>query len=372
MKRGSDCRAWPERSAGSEPVLTNWLIYGATGYTGRLIVRRAVARGLRPILAGRSSPALAELAGPLGLEFRVAPLDDAALARAVDGCGLVLHCAGPFEETSAPMVAACLRAKAHYLDITGEIEVFEALAARSDEARRAGVMLLPGVGFDVVPTDCLAAHLKQRLPSATTLHLGIRARAGLSRGTAATAAASLGRPLLARCAGKIVPVPAEWARRRIDFGRGLERAAALSWGDVSTAWHSTGIPDIAVYFAVNPSSERVLSIAGRLGWLLGAPPVQALLRWGIRRRAPGPTDDERASGGAILWGEVRDPLGRTAAARLRTPEGYTLTAMTAVAAVERVLTGQAPTGFQTPSRAYGADFILEMDGVWRDDLATPC
>lgn len=334
-------------------------------------MRRAVARGLRPILAGRNGGQLAELAAPLGLEFRVAVLEPAALDAALRGCGVVLHCAGPFEETSGPMVAACLRARAHYLDITGEIEVFEALAMRSEEAIGAGIMLLPGVGFDVVPTDCLAAHLKRVLPSATALQLGIRARLGLSRGTTATAIEALGRPLLARRGGRIVPLPVEWATRLIDFGRGPERTVALSWGDVSTAWHSTGIPDIVVYFAVKPSSERVLSAAERFGWLLGAAPVRALLRWAVQRRAPGPTDEERAAGQATLWGEVRDAGDRSAAARLRTPEGYTLTALTAVACVERVLAGQAPPGFQTPSRAYGADFILEMEGVRRDDLATP-
>jgi len=349
----------------------DWLIYGATGYTGRLIARHAVARGLRPILAGRNGPQLAALAEPLGLEHRVASLEPAALDAALRGCGAVLHCAGPFEETSGPMVDACLRARAHYLDITGEIEVFEALARRAEEASAAGIMVLPGVGFDVVPTDCLAAHLKRVLPSARTLELGIRARLGLSRGTAATAIESLGRPLLTRQGGRIVPVPAERATRLIDFGRGPERTVALSWGDVSTAWHSTGIPDIVVYFAVRPSSERVLSLAGRFGWLLGAAPVRAFLRWAVQRRAPGPTDMERAAGQATLYGEVRDATGRTAAARLRTPEAYTLTALTAVACVERVLAGHAPAGFQTPSRAYGADFILEMDGVRRDDLAIP-
>ena len=306
----------------------------------------------------------------MGLSYRVASLDDAAaLDAALSGCVLVLHCAGPFEQTSAPMVVACLRAGAHYLDITGEIEVFEAIARRSNEAKRAGVMLLPGVGFDVVPTDCLAAHLKRGLPTATRLHLGIRARASLSRGTATTAIDNLGRPMVARRDGVIVPVPADWTARQIDFGRGSERAVALSWGDVSTAWYSTGIPDIVVYFAVTPSAERAVTLAGQIGWLLGAAPVRALLRWSVRRRHPGPTDAQRAAGHATMWGEVQDPSGRTAAARLRTPEGYTLTMLTAVACVERVLAGAAPSGFQTPSRAYGADFILGIDGVRRDDLA---
>jgi len=148
------------------------LIYGSNGYTGDLIARFAVNQGLRPILAGRNREKISAQANELGLEYRIFPLHDSAAIDAVlDDVSTVLHCAGPFALTSKPMAQACLRAKAHYLDITGEIGVLESLARRDADAKSVGVMLLPGTGFDVVPSDCLAAHLKRRLPSATRLTL---------------------------------------------------------------------------------------------------------------------------------------------------------------------------------------------------------
>src|SRR5262245_53100629 len=152
--------------------MAGFLIYCANGYTGSLIARAAVARGHQPVLAGRHAEPLAALARELRLAHRIFALDSPdAVANAIRGVQMVLHCAGPFAHTSKPMADACLRTGVHYLDITGEVSVFEALAARSAEARAAGVMLLPGAGFDVVPSDCLAAHLQRRPPSATRLAL---------------------------------------------------------------------------------------------------------------------------------------------------------------------------------------------------------
>src|ERR1700730_6262083 len=151
-----------------------FFIYGATGYTGKLTARTAKEKGLKPILAGRNEAKLKAIAEPLGFQSRAFDLSertklDAALAE-VDA---VLHIAGLFSSTSKPMADACLRTGTHYLDITGEIDVFEALAARDAEARQAGIMLLPGVGFDVVPSDCLAVHLKEKLPDADDLKIYI-------------------------------------------------------------------------------------------------------------------------------------------------------------------------------------------------------
>ena len=187
-----------------------FVIYGANGYTGALTAREAVARGLRPILAGRNSPQVAAVAQRLGLPHRIAALDDgAALDALLQEVTVVLHCAGPFVHTAAPMVDACLRNGMHYLDITGEIGVYEALAARDVEAKAAGVMLLPGVGFDIVPSDCLAAHLKRRLPSATHLTLALRALGGVSQGTAVTGleAMARGEGGMVRRDGKLTPTP---------------------------------------------------------------------------------------------------------------------------------------------------------------------
>jgi short subunit dehydrogenase-like uncharacterized protein len=229
-------------------------------------------------------------------------------------------------------------------------------------------MLLPGCGFDVVPTDCLAAHLARRLPGARRLALGLRATGRLSRGTALTAIEGLGRPGLVRRGGALTQVPAAWKTRAIDFVDGPRPAVTIPWGDVSTAWHSTGIPDIEVYMAV-PLRLRALLRASRfLGPLLGSDAVRRFLVARVRAGAPGPSPEERRRGRAFAWGEAEDDAGQRVASRLAMPEGYTLTAHAALAVVERVLAGEAPAGFQTPSKAYGPDFVLALGGVTRTDL----
>jgi short subunit dehydrogenase-like uncharacterized protein len=344
------------------------LIYGASGYTGELVARHSVARGLVPILAGRSS-SIKALATELALEARVFPLDDpASLDRGLDGIKLVAHCAGPFSRTSKPMADACLRTRTHYLDITGEAGVFEALAARDAEAKAAGVMLLPGAGFDVVPSDCLAAHLKRRLPTATRLTLAFQSTGGLSRGTATTMIENLHRGGLVRRGGVLTPVPPAYKTRFVDFGRGPRKAMTIPWGDVSTAFHSTGIPNIEVYVGVPASTILWLKLLRPFLSLAATGPVQAFLKRRVRAGAPGPSASARARGKCLLWGEVEDDGGRKATARCQTPEGYTLTAMTAVAIAERALAGDAPAGFMTPSKAYGPDFVLGVEGVTREDL----
>jgi short subunit dehydrogenase-like uncharacterized protein len=346
-----------------------WLLYGANGYTGDLAARLAASRGHRPILAGRSADGVCALSDELGLERRLFSLDEPRrIDEALSGMSVVLHCAGPFSRTSRPMADACLRTRTHYLDLTGEVEVFESLAARDLEARAAGVMLLPGCGFDVVPSDCLAVHLKGRLPSARRLALAYLGVGRISRGTAITAIEGLGRGGLVRRGGVLTPVPPAWKTRRIDFGEGERKALTIPLGDLGAAWHSTGIPDIELYFAA-PASLRALAVASRhLGRLLRSAAVQRFLTARVRSGAPGPTEEERQRGRGFVWGEVEDEAGRRAEGRLATPESYTFTARAALAVVERVLAGQAPAGFQTPAKAYGPDFALSISGVTRTDL----
>jgi short subunit dehydrogenase-like uncharacterized protein len=348
---------------------TPLLLYGANGYTGALIARLAAERGLRPILAGRHQAAVAAVAAPLGLEYRAFALEDTtALHAALADVRAVLLCAGPFAHTARQVADACLRSRTHYLDITGEIAVFEALAALDAEARAAGVMLLPGAGFDVVPSDCLAAHLKRCLPSATRLALAFQVLGRVSRGTANTAVENLAGGGMVRRDGQLVAVPANYKSRTVDLGRGPTTVSAIPWGDVSTAYYSTGIPNIEVYTAMSATARRLLAISGSLRPLLSSYAAQRLLKRLVHSQPPGPSDTERARGVSLLWGEVADSGGQRCAARLRTPEAYTLTAYTALAIAGKLLAGQAPAGFQTPSRAYGADLILEIPGVTREDI----
>ncbi len=348
-----------------------FLLYGAYGYTGALIAEEAVRRGMQPILAGRNAERLQAQAAALGRPYRVCALDDAAaLDAALTDVPLVLHCAGPFILTAPPMVTACLRTGTHYLDITGEIPVFEALARRDAEARQAGIMLLPGVGFDVVPSDCLAAHLKRRLPTATHLELAFMGvGGGISHGTASTALHNLSNRGMVRREGRLTPVPLGTPSREVDFGRGPRRVHAIPWGDVSTAFYSTGIPNITVYTRLPRGATPMLALTRPLLPMLRLRPVHRWLQRLVDARITGPSEEARARGRSLLWGEVRDGHGRRAAARMETPESYQLTALTALAAVERVLAGEAPPGFQTPARAYGPDFILSIPGVRREELS---
>jgi short subunit dehydrogenase-like uncharacterized protein len=342
------------------------LIYGANGYTGELIARLAAAKGVAPILAGRDGEAVARLAGALGFTHRAFALNDPAEIHAgLDGATVVLHCAGPFSKTSRPMVDACLRRRAHYLDITGEISVFEANAARDGEARAAGVMILSGAGLDVVPSDCLAAHLKRRLPSATHLALGLDAVARVSRGTATTMAETFHRGMV-RENGRLVDVPAGYRSRIIDMGRGPKPALTVPWGDVSTAYFSTGIGNIEVYFAASAGIKALTWFARRFPAVAGSETVQRWLKAAARRGQPGPTPDQRQNGSFHLWGEAWD-AERIVTSRLSGPEGYTLTAEAAVEIAGRALRGDAKPGYQTPSSAYGADLILALPGCARSD-----
>jgi short subunit dehydrogenase-like uncharacterized protein len=344
------------------------MIYGANGYTGELAAREAAARGLRPVLAGRNAKAVTALAAELGLDSRAFGLDEpAAVVRGIDGMAAVLHCAGPFVRTSKPMVEACLAAGAHYLDITGEIAVFEPiLGRRGEDARRAGVALLPGVGFDVVPSDCLAARLARELPDATELALAFTSDGGgMSRGTLKTMIESLPAAGAVRRNGKIVPVPMAYDAREIDFDGSLGKrwAMTIPWGDVATAFYSTGIPNIRVYTGTPPAAIRRARLFAPFLPLAGLQPVKRFLQRRVDRREPGPGPEARATARSYLWGEVKNAAGVTVTATLETPEGYRLTALSSVECARRAAAGLVSPGAWTPSQAFGADYVTELPGV---------
>jgi short subunit dehydrogenase-like uncharacterized protein len=343
-----------------------WMIYGANGYTGRLTARFAKDHGLSPVLGGRHAEQIQPLARELGFESRVFDLaDPAAAATHLHGVAAVLHCAGPFSATSRPMLDACLRARTHYLDITGEIAVFEDIHSRNQEIRDAGIVAIPGVGFDVVPTDCLAAMLKREFPSATHLKLAFKALGGkLSPGTTKTMVEGLPEGGRVRTDGRIVKVPAAYKIERIPFTENESSpAVTISWGDVSTAFYSTGIPNIEVFFGASDRQIKQMVMPAAVRWLIGLKPVQTIIKAQIARRVKGPTDEERARDEVYVYGEVRDDAERTVAMRLRTREAYTLTAESAVKATMKVMEGRLAPGAYTPSMAFGADYVLELEGT---------
>lgn len=340
-----------------------WMIYGANGYTGRLVAELAAQRGQKPVLAGRDDRQMAELAGQLNLEHRAFPLTDPSRSRdALSGIDAVAHCAGPFSATSTAMVDACLATGVHYLDITGEIDVLEAVLARDGEARTAGVVLLPGSGFDVVPTDCLAAMLVQRLPDASTLDIAFRAGGGMSPGTARTAVEGMAVGGRARIDGRIVSVPGGWRRRTADFASGPVTVTSIPWGDVSTAYHSTGVPNIVTFTQV-PGGGTTSVMQRLTAPMMRIPAVRRAMAAATHRRVTGPDEARRSRSNSQVYVEARSPDGRTVTGTMTTPNGYALTADSVLRVVERVLAGSVSAGAHTPSKAHGAEFVLDLDGV---------
>ncbi|MGW1617181.1 saccharopine dehydrogenase family protein [Streptomyces sp. NPDC002285] len=345
------------------------LIYGATGYIGRLCARRAAAAGLRPVLAGRNASALAALGEELSLPTRAFALDDPAATRtALTDITVVLNCAGPFHRTLLPLIEACLDVGSHCLDLAGEVPEFQMAATYHDQAVRAGVMLLPGAGFGVVPTDCLAVHLHRQLPEATHLELAFQTVGGLSRGTAATLLRDLAHPGVRRRDGKLVPQRAAAHRLRVDFGQGPATVVTNPWrADLYTAGCSTGIPAVDTYIALPALMAGLMRLAPRLPAVFDSALWHAAMNGLIRRLPVGPSDQQLAQGASHIWGRVSTPDGRTATALLHGPEAYEFTAQTARLLLERALGGQAPPGFQTPATAYGPDLVLDIAGVRRTD-----
>jgi short subunit dehydrogenase-like uncharacterized protein len=349
--------------------MNRFLIYGATGYVGRAAAALAVERGLQPVLAARSE-SVRDLADELGTEAVIVEVDDVAgLTATLADQPVVLNCAGPFHRTYRQLFDACLATGTHYLDITGEPMVVEAAAAADAAAKAAGVMLLPAIGFDAVPTDCLAAHLVRRLPTATHLRLALawEGPASIPPGTARTLVESAAHlsSRLHRVDGTVVEATSR-PTLEVDFGAGPLTTVLHTWADIYVGYQSTGIPNIDVYLALSPEQVKQRDLAERLRWLLRLRAFREL----IRRQIPtGATSQEVAASAAHVWGEVFDADGNRAAGRIHGPEaGRLWTSRCCLNVVTHVLAGDAPPGHQTPATAYGPDLVLEADEVTREDV----
>lgn len=351
-----------------------FLLYGANGYTGELIARYAHQYNLQPILAGRCKEKTAALAEKLNLPYRVFDLNDsAAMQAALKEVKAVIHAAGPFEFTAKQMIEACLQTGTHYLDINGDIAVFELINRYDAAAKKAGIMLLPGAGFDVVPTDCIARQLKNLLPDAVSLQLAFATlRGSISHGTATTIAGKIGERGATRKGGKIIRVPLGQKGKWVDFALVSEKRVkrlfvmSISWGDISTAHFTTGIPDIETYTGVPRKWFYVLKFQLLFNWLLRTKFVRSYIQKKIDQRPAGPSDEQRSNGTCLVWGQVTNAAGKTVTARLSGPEGYTLTMRSSLIIVQKILNGNFKAGYQTPANAYGEDLVLEIPGVSRE------
>lgn len=343
------------------------MIYGANGYTGALCAEEAVRRGMKPVLAGRTEGRIAPLAERLGLEHRVFGLGEPPVTEQhLSDIDLVVHCAGPFSATSRPMVDACVRTRTHYLDITGEIGVFEYIHENDARWRDAGIAAIPGMGFDVVPTDCLAAMVKADLPDAHTLRIAFKgAGMKMSAGTTKTMIEGLGEGAAVRRHGRIERIPSGSLTRMVPFAgeNASDLAIAIPWGDLATAWYSTGIPNIETYMFADPTQVRQLKTVSRLTPLFRFGPVRRAAKALVERFVKGPNAEERRTGHMLCWAEAEAPGGRTATRRIKTPEGYWFTVLASLEGVARWQQDGLAPGAQTPSTAFGASFVFSVAGV---------
>ncbi|WMS88300.1 saccharopine dehydrogenase family protein [Pleionea litopenaei] len=343
--------------------MSNILIYGANGYTGQLIVDTAHKQQLQFTIAGRNATAIEQLANHYQCPSLAFDLSNhEVLTNHLKAFDMVIHCAGPFSATAEPMMQACLASQTHYLDITGEIQVFERAQQLNQRAKDAGIVLCPGVGFDVIPTDCIASQLKEKLPDATHLKLGFDSGSGLSPGTAKTSIEGLGQGGKIRKNKQIVQVPLAYRCETIDFGNGEKNAMTIPWGDVSTAYHSTGIPNIEVFIPISPRRAKSLRRLNWVRWVLGLSPVQNYLKKKIAKSSKGPNEEQRAKLETYVWGEVRNAAGKTVTARIKTANGYELTHLGAVEVAKFLTDYQGNGGAFTPSKLIDSHLVERLEG----------
>lgn len=339
------------------------LVYGAYGYTGRLIVDECLRHGIKPIIAGRNADKIEAFAKAKDLEFEVLDVgEEDKLINWLSKGTVLIHCGGPFIHTARPMIEGCIKANTHYLDITGEYQVFDLARTYDEKAKEAGLMILPGAGFDVVPSDCLAAKLKEEMPDATHLQIAFVSKGGrLSRGTAKTMIENLGDPQKVRKNDEYADQPMGRSSRMVDFGEFEQLTLGISWGDISTAHTSTGIPNIEVFTGTNSGQLKKIRRFSRLAFLMRSRWMKNWLQKKLDKRPDGPSDEKREAAVMYLWGEVSNGQ-ESKSARLTTPNGYTLTALTSVEIAKRVLKQDFKPGFQTPATAYGKDLITGIEG----------
>jgi len=332
------------------------LIYGATGYTGELIAREAVRRGLGPIVAGRTASKVQQLADDLGVEGRVFDLaDPIAVRTGLRDVTVVLNVAGPFAVTAAPLLEAALELGVHYLDTTAELGAFLHSESADAAAKEAGVMVMSGTGWDVVPSDTLAARTAGRVSDPVSLELALKIFVGtpgeripllFSQGSITSAAGFADYTGSVRADGAITTLT-DAPTPLIDFGFGPEDVSPAPMGDLVTGWKSTGIPNIAVYIAGGIPAPTVYD---------GQP------------LPDGPDAADRAVGRARVYAKVTGRDGSVAEGIVDTPTGYGFTQLAAVEIVSRILAGDFTAGFQTPASAYGDALLTSIGDSYFIDL----
>jgi short subunit dehydrogenase-like uncharacterized protein len=237
---------------------------------------------------------------------------------------------------------------------------------------------MPGVGFDVVATDCLARYVADRVPDASELEIAIATDGTPSAGTSKSAFDGVLRGGLVRRRGELIALPFGKIVREVRFSDAARPVLAAPWGDLESAYRSTGIPNITTYIAFPPGFVNTVNKSWMLSsaaWplvrsVLGAGPIKRAIQRTIDAKVKGPDEAARRTGHCHAWARAQSPEGACAEAWLDLGDGYAFTASAGVRIVERVL-AERPQGALTPAQAFGADFVREIEGVQRHDQLPP-
>jgi short subunit dehydrogenase-like uncharacterized protein len=339
------------------------LIYGANGYTGKLIVDKAIKQNLNFVISGRNESKITEIANDKKIPFFIAShksfLQNPKL---LDNFDIFLNCAGPFSKTAKPIMQACIKSKTHYLDITGEIEVFQLGKLFNSEAQSSNIIICPGVGFDVIPTDCLAAALNEKLPNADELILGFESTTKkMSPGTMSTSIESLGKGGKICKNGNVINVPLAFNSQQLDFGNGLKTMVTIPWGDVVTAGYSTGIKNISVFIPMSEEQINRLKLLSKFSWLLKTQFLQNFMKNKVKKNIKGPSFEEREKGKTFVWGQIHKGH-EIFEGKITTKNGYDVTVDGSLAIIQHINNNKINGGYYTPSQLCGFDLIEKLSG----------
>ncbi|KAH6635762.1 Saccharopine dehydrogenase-domain-containing protein [Chaetomium tenue] len=335
--------------------MPEFMLYGCTGYTGRLVAEYAKSLGLGFILAGRSEDGVQALAAQLDAQYRVFNLNDALLIDAsLRGVPVLLNCAGPFARTAGPLMEGCIRNGTHYLDIAAELDSYHLADKLDQKAREAKVMLMPGCGGSVAMLGCLASHALEGVERPASIDVALHVAGAMSRGSVASAAeGGLATQCLERVRGALVQkqdaANPGAATNDFDFGDGKGQVTCfpVTLPDLITIWKTTGVPNIRTF--VHASGMTTLPA--------GDSDLASL--------PEGPTARERAASPyhACVAVTSEDGPGSVKRAVLHTVNGYTFTSQASVEAVRRALGGEVQGGFQTPAGVFGTRFVESVAGT---------
>jgi short subunit dehydrogenase-like uncharacterized protein len=346
-------------------------VYGATGYTGALVVKELVAAGADFVVGGRNRERLertsAELGG--GAPIRVASVDDDASLRAlVDGVDVLINCAGPFTHAGEPVVRAAVQAGVHYVDSTGEQPFIRTVFERyGPPAAERGIALVPACGFDYVPGDCIARITARGREPLDELVLAYDVRGfGMTRGTLRSGLEMMkGGSAVEYRDGDWRPAPGGVVRASFEFPEPIGRVPVSPYpaGEPVTVPRHTDVRNVRAHLSTRTAVPRAIEpIAPFVFPLLGRilkTPLRPLLSKAVDRLPEGPPEHERRAAEWTIVAQARGEDGATTRGVVTGRDVYGLTARALVWAALRIGDGQvAGSGALGPAAAFDPEEML--------------